>query len=70
MQTHFGADFQGAMLDFGGLEPQCTQVLEKVRHAARTAPPGTLLRGMIGGVAFFDAACTPLRWTELRPEIR
>ena len=65
--THFGADFQGTMLDFGGLEPQCAQVLEKVRQAARNLPLGTLVQGMIGGVAFFDAACTPSALERIAP---
>ncbi len=28
VHTHFGADFQGTMVDFGAPEPACTQVLE------------------------------------------
>ena len=67
VHTHFGRDFQGTMLDFGGLEPPCAQVLEKVRQAARTSPPGTLLHGMIGGVAFFDAACTSSALDRIAP---
>jgi predicted amidohydrolase YtcJ len=67
VHTHFGAYFQGTMLDFGGPEPQCAQVLDKVRQAARNSPPGTLLQGMIGGVAFFDTACTPSALDRIAP---
>ena len=67
VHTHFGRDFQGVMLDFGGMEPPCAQVLEKVKQAARTSPPGTLLQGMIGGVAFFDAACTSSALDRIAP---
>ncbi|HKW26801.1 MAG TPA: amidohydrolase [Terriglobales bacterium] len=67
VHTHFGRDFQGTMLDFGGLEPQCAQVLEKVRQAVRKGPPGTLVQGMIGGIAFFDAACTASALDRITP---
>lgn len=67
VHTHFGRDFQGVMLDFGGMEPPCAQVLEKVRQAVRQEPPGTLVEGMIGGVAFFDAGCTASALDRIAP---
>jgi predicted amidohydrolase YtcJ len=68
VHTHFGADLQGPMVDFGAPEPLCTQVLERLGQAVRKAPQGTVLLGVIGPVAFFDPSCTPSALDRIAPE--
>jgi predicted amidohydrolase YtcJ len=76
VHTHFGltpvptaqGDSRGTMVDFGGPEPACAQVLERLEQAARNASPGTLLLGVIGPVAFFDPACTPAALDKIAPQ--
>ncbi|HEY1469232.1 MAG TPA: amidohydrolase [Candidatus Acidoferrum sp.] len=68
VHTHFGADFQGTMVDFGGIEPACTEVLERLGQAVRKAPAGTVLLGVIGPAAFFDPSCTPAALDRIAPE--
>ena len=67
VHTHFGADFEATVMDFGGLDPECPQVLDKVRQTASNASPGALLFGMIGPSAFFDPACTPAALDKIAP---
>ncbi len=75
VHTHFGltpvpslqGDSRGTMVDFGGPEPLCTQVLERLEQAARNASPGTLLLGVIGPLAFFDPGCTPAALDKTAP---
>src|SRR5215831_10665920 len=68
VHTHFGADFEGTVIDFAGLDPECSQVLNKVRQEASKAAPGMLLFGMIGASAFFDPACTPVALDKIAPD--
>ena len=68
VHTHFGADLQGTMVDFGAPEPACTQVLEQLGQAAHKTPRGTLVLGVIGPVAFFDPSCTPDALDRIAPE--
>ena len=65
--THFGADVEGTTVDFGGLEPACSEVLGRLRQAVKKTPPGTLLLGIIGGQAFFDPDCTPAALDRVAP---
>jgi predicted amidohydrolase YtcJ len=67
VHTHFGADFEATVMDFGGLDPECAQVLDRVRQAASSAVRGALLFGMIGPSAFFDVACTPAALDKIAP---
>ena len=67
VHTHFDADFGATVMDFGGLDPECAQVLDKVRQTAISAPRGALLFGMIGPSAFFDPACTPAALDKIAP---
>lgn len=67
VHTHFGADFEATVMDFGGLDPECVQVLDKLRQTASSAARGALLFGMIGPSAFFDAACTPAALDKIAP---
>lgn len=67
VHTHFGADFEATVMDFGGLDPVCARVLDKVQQTASSAPRGALLFGMIGPAAFFDPACTPAALDKIAP---
>lgn len=68
VHTHFEADVQGTLVDFGGPEPACAQVLDRLEQASRKASPGALLLGIIGPAAFFDSACTPAALGRVAPE--
>ena len=68
VHTHFAADPQGTMVDFGSFEPACTKVLERLGQAVSEAPRGAVLFGIIGAVAFFDPACTPAALDRIAPQ--